>query len=221
MSTSRIFIVHLRRPKANDPRWDPFYEFGSFGCTGCHSHNLFKKGRKPPIRDSDRLAFIQGGPAGSRLVLLTPPVAVWFRPSGSDASVMEVRWDPESKPFAYRTAPLVAANSGDDEKTEFPKLRRRIESVNRGSAAGKLASRYRSSATGLDPELANEMLRVVRRAGRTGSVYKTTARYEETMAGNIEVKSRSERRRELARLRREAHSGANAGCRNTQRSQCR
>ncbi len=110
MSTSRIFIVHLRRPKANDPRWDPFYELGSFGCTGCHSHNLLNA-RRPRIEDNDRLAFIQGGPDGSRLVLLTPPVKVRFHQSGSHEGVMEVRWKPESKPFTYETAPLVATNS--------------------------------------------------------------------------------------------------------------
>ena len=40
MEQPPVFIVHLRRPKKNDPeemRSDPFWEFGSFGCTGCHS----------------------------------------------------------------------------------------------------------------------------------------------------------------------------------------
>ncbi len=70
---SKIYIVHLRRPRSGDPRWDPFYELGSFGCTGCHSRNLLNS-RTSPIKDNDRLAFIQGGPHGSRLVMLTPPV---------------------------------------------------------------------------------------------------------------------------------------------------
>ena len=41
MAKPDIFFVHLRRPKnSGDQRADPFYEFGSFGCTGCHSWNL-------------------------------------------------------------------------------------------------------------------------------------------------------------------------------------
>jgi hypothetical protein len=43
VSAHRVIIVHLRRPKTADPkesRSDPFWEFGSFGITGCHSENL-------------------------------------------------------------------------------------------------------------------------------------------------------------------------------------
>ena len=39
MAMPNVFFVHLRRPNRSDPdeqRDDPFYEFGSFGCTGCH-----------------------------------------------------------------------------------------------------------------------------------------------------------------------------------------
>lgn len=219
MSTSRIFIVHLRRPKANDPRWDPFYELGSFGCTGCHSHNLLNA-RNRRIGTNDQLAFIQGGLAGSRLVLLTPPVEVRHHPSGSDEGVVEVRWNPESKPFTYETAPLVATNSRAKD-SQFPKLRGSIQRVKRRSAAAKLASRYRSSARPLTSQLASEMRSIAKKAARSPSVYRIAESYAETLAGNIAAKSKASRRRELARLRREANSGATTGCRNTQRSQCR
>lgn len=38
----KIFIVHLRQPSnnADEKRSDPFWEFGSFGLTGCHCKNL-------------------------------------------------------------------------------------------------------------------------------------------------------------------------------------
>lgn len=219
MSTARIFIVHLRRPKANDPRWDPFYELGSFGCTGCHSHNLLKA-RNRRIESNDRLAFIQGGPAGSRLVLLTPPVEVRLHPSGSDEGVVEVRWTPESKPFTYETAPLVATNSPAMD-SRFPKLRESIQGVKRRSAAAKLASRYRSSTQHLASELASEMLSIAKQAARSPSVYRIATSYRETLAGNIAAKSKASRRRELARLRREARSSADAGCRKAKKSQCR
>lgn len=41
MRDERVIVVHLRRPKnASDMRDDPFWEFGSFGITGCHAHDL-------------------------------------------------------------------------------------------------------------------------------------------------------------------------------------
>lgn len=219
MSTSRIFIVHLRRPKANDPRWDPFYELGSFGCTGCHSHNLLNA-RNRRIETNDRLAFIQGGPSGSRLVLLTPPVEVKRHLSGSGKGVVEIRWNPESKPFTYETAPLVATNSRAKD-SQFPKLRGSIQRVRRQSAAAKLASRYRSSARPLSSQLASEMLSIIELAVRSPSVYRIAASYHETLAGTIAVKSKASRRLELARLRREARASSDAGCRKAKKSQCR
>ena len=43
MAEHRIVIVMLRQPRLEDPsemRTDPLWEFGSFGCTGCHRKNL-------------------------------------------------------------------------------------------------------------------------------------------------------------------------------------
>src|ERR1022692_741575 len=73
---SSVIIVHLRRPGSrNDKRSDPFWEFGSFGITGCHERNLLSL-RNAEKLDGVRLAFAQGGPKGTRLVHLTPPVKI-------------------------------------------------------------------------------------------------------------------------------------------------
>ena len=38
----RVILVLLRQPSSavTERRDDPFWEFGSFGCTGCHGRNL-------------------------------------------------------------------------------------------------------------------------------------------------------------------------------------
>ena len=88
MST-QVFIVMLRRPLKNDRRSDPFWEFGSFGCTGCHGKNLLHP-KNCQIRNGDRLAFVQGGKSGLRLLLVTPPVQCIKYPIAR----IEVRWAP-------------------------------------------------------------------------------------------------------------------------------
>src|ERR1035438_6995686 len=68
LAEQNVFIVHLRRPKSKcDPRSDPFWEFGSFGMTGCHASNLMNP-RNAQNLECARLAFVQGGPKGMRLV---------------------------------------------------------------------------------------------------------------------------------------------------------
>jgi hypothetical protein len=92
-----VIIVHLRCPR-NDPdesRDDPFWEFGSFGCTGCHSSNLMHLARIHHVEGA-RFTFAQGGQEGFRLVKLTPPVTVVEHRDRS-----EVRWEPVSMPFRY------------------------------------------------------------------------------------------------------------------------
>ena len=99
----KVFAVHLRRPKRarvapDERRDDPFYEFGSFGSTGCHLNNLFNPRHEKDL-DGARLAFVQGGPQGTRLVFLTPPVTinVW-------EDRCEARWVPTKMPFKYAEA---------------------------------------------------------------------------------------------------------------------
>ena len=91
MSCEHVHIVLLRRPKSakEDPREsrsDPFWEFGSFGCTGCHGGNILHPRNADEIAGG-RLAFAQGGDNGFRLVYLTPAVTVHpgGRPRRTDA----------------------------------------------------------------------------------------------------------------------------------------
>jgi hypothetical protein len=92
----RVVIVLLRRPKPrsvnpSEKRSDPFWEFGSFGVTGCHAKNLMSS-RSAERLNGVRLAFAQGGTQGTRLVCLTcltPPVN--FVDQGLR---IEARWAP-------------------------------------------------------------------------------------------------------------------------------
>lgn len=43
MGDPQVVFVMLRQPRRDNPgemRTDPLWEFGSFGCTRCHSRNL-------------------------------------------------------------------------------------------------------------------------------------------------------------------------------------
>ena len=112
MATPNVFFVHLRRPRANDQRDDPFYEFGSFGCTGCHSSNLLHKRHVSRLEEGARLTFIQGGPDGSRLVFLTPLISVkeWPDSRRPPTVLCEVNWTPAEMPLKYDKAPILVLN---------------------------------------------------------------------------------------------------------------
>ena len=147
-----IYSVFLRRPRSNtDSRDDPFWEFGSFGITGCHSGNLLHP-KHTPLRDGDRLAFLQGGAGELRIVGLAPPIRV----SGSQSDV-ESRWDPGYRPIPFGEAPLLIDNSG---KTNFPKLVAglRLALVERKTPCSKAASRLRSQTRPLPPDLCEEFV---------------------------------------------------------------
>jgi hypothetical protein len=157
MAIQEVFFVHLRRPRSpgKDPdeqRDDPFYEFGSFGCTGCHFDNLLNPQHVDEIKGA-RLAFIQGGPLGSRLVFLTPPiksVTKW-------ADCCEARWTPAEMPFKYAGAPVLARNH---RHSDFPLVASLARRTRRKTIEGGLSSLFRSRATPLPPELANEVIAV-------------------------------------------------------------
>ena len=96
MSDSKVVFVLLRRPNQKDEketRPEPFYEFGSFGCTGCHKKNLMNP-KKIEQLDGVRLAFAQGGPEGFKLIQLTPPVK-----SEKHRNCCELKWDKKCKIF--------------------------------------------------------------------------------------------------------------------------
>jgi len=161
MAEPKVIIVVLRRPNLACPdemRTDPLWEFGSFGCTRCHARNLMNP-RKIRLLRGARLAFAQGGHKGFKLVHLTPPIEVI-----SYGDFAEAKWFPAKMPFKYTKAPLLIHNSGD---SDFPLLRRFIESANRSSWEAKFASRFRSRRAALDADMAKEIIDVFEREANT------------------------------------------------------
>lgn len=155
MST-RLFIVMLRRPRKDDPRTDPFWEFGSFGCTGCHGKNLLHP-KNCQIADGDRLAFVQGGHLGSRLLLVTPPISRVDHAGGGAKGRVELRWDSSRKPFRYGCAPSLFESPAPGRPGSFPRLSDLLAHTNRSTVDAKFASRFRARSSALEPELAREM----------------------------------------------------------------
>ena len=144
-----LYLVFLRRPKNNtDRRNDPFWEFGSFGRTGCHGTNLLNP-QRTPITKGDRLGFIQGGKGELRIVGLTPPVEV----SGVCGKI-EVKWDCGYRPIPFEQAPILIDNNSN---TDFPSLKEFLAGVNRTTLCGAAASRLRARKLPLDPCIANEI----------------------------------------------------------------
>jgi hypothetical protein len=99
LDAPRVIVVMLRVPKrtAGESRDDPFWEFGSFGCTGCHRHNLLNPRRSSELRGA-RFGFVQGGDDGLRLVHVTPPISV-----RSVGDICEAFWSPAEMPLTYAT----------------------------------------------------------------------------------------------------------------------
>lgn len=156
MAEPKVLFVHLRRPRsaAEDPeerRDDPFYEFGSFGCTGCHSSNLFNPRHAEDLAGA-RLAFVQGGPLGFRLVFLSPPVTVqkWH-------DRCEARWTPADMPFKYSEAPVLAYNKG---RSDFPLVDQFARRADRTTVEGGVSSRLRSRVQPLPAAMAKQLISV-------------------------------------------------------------
>ncbi len=136
----RIVIVMLRQPKMNnaeESRSDPYWEFGSFGSTYCHSRNLLNPRRAREL-DGAQLAFAQGGPRGIRLVHVTPPIRMHTRRKGTLA---EATWSPVEMPLRYDSSPLLVDAVG---QSDCPSLLQDIRGVNRTSWLAKFASAFRS-----------------------------------------------------------------------------
>ena len=145
-----IFAVYLRKPNGfDDRRNDPFWEFGSFGMTGCHSRNLLNP-RTTHLKDGDQLAFLQGGQGEIRIVGLSPPIRVC-----GTTGKLEIRWDPDYRPAEYSNAALLINNEG---MTDFPSARRLIEGVRRSTFCGKAGSMFRSRTRPVDIPLASEIV---------------------------------------------------------------
>ena len=143
------FFVFLRRPKSlDDGRDDPFWEFGSFGTTGCHGHNLLHPNRSSP-GIGDQLVFLQGGTHEVRVVGITPPLIERKKLMiGKQTPIIELRWDKTYQPLRYDKAPVLINNRG---KTDFPVIGGDIrrQPGNRSTLCGAVASRFRSRGTAL------------------------------------------------------------------------
>lgn len=151
-NNSNVVVVHLRQPtrnKPNESRSDPYYEFGSFGCTGCHSHNLMNPIRIDELNGS-RLAFAQGGSVGFKLILLTSPVKVV-----KHKHRCELRWNSKLKPFRYECAPLLINNEGE---TDFPAILSETELAGRRTWVSQFSSNFRTRRKPLPVKIATSII---------------------------------------------------------------
>jgi hypothetical protein len=147
-----VYFVYLRRPRGlDDRRNDPFWEFGSFGRTGCHDKNLLHP-RNSRIKDGDQLAFLQGGDAEIRVVGLTPALQV----AGTETRI-ELKWNKAYRPLPFSSAPLLINNL---QESAFPAVYSalKLAETNRTTFCGRAASRLRSRSTEVSHELAQEII---------------------------------------------------------------
>lgn len=189
----------LRQPGKDDSRTDPFWEFGSFGCTGCHDKNLLHP-KNCQITDGDRLAFVQGGHLGSRLLLVTPPVERFDHAGGSPKGRVELRWDFGKKPFRYDCAPSLFESPSPRQLGLFPKLAGDVAGAHRTTIAAKFASRFRARTRPLEPEFARELVNgfKARVAAATSSDF--IGRYNDALPWCDCPRSSSDRRSDYRRL---------------------
>jgi hypothetical protein len=163
----------LRQPRMNDPserRSDPYWEFGSFGCTGCHRSNLMNPLRSHELNGT-HFAFAQGGPDCVRLVHVTPPIAMIKRGNGCEA-----KWKPAEMPFRYNQAPILINNYGF---SDCPSILDEIEGTLRSTPVAKFASKFRSRRTPVSEPLARQILSVYRTCRATEKAIATS--YEQAL----------------------------------------
>ena len=143
---------------------DPFYEFGSFGCTTCHCKNLLHPNRAEELQGS-RLAFVQGGRLGSRLVFLTPPITEvrkWRKlDRGKWIRFTEVKWKPAEMPFRYEESPSLVRNN---HSSQFSLVKKFAMKARGRTIEGRLCSKIRSRTEPLGPELAREIVDLYERS---------------------------------------------------------
>jgi hypothetical protein len=154
MADPRIVIVMLRQPRLEDPnemRTDPLWEFGSFGCTGCHRKNLMNP-KKLIEHNGARFAFAQNGQLGIKLVHVTPPVRMLHHGLFGEAT-----WEPSAMPLRYDSAPTLVNNFG---ASDVPTLIHMISDVIRSSPVAQFASKFRSRRQPLPDHVGRELLEV-------------------------------------------------------------
>jgi hypothetical protein len=154
VTDNRVVVVMLRQPYLSNPgekRSDPFWEFGSFGTTGCHRTNLMNP-KKLSEHEGARFAFAQNGPSGIKLVHLTPPVM-----TRQHRGCGEVNWEPKAMPISYRDAPVLIDNSG---YSDFQKITTVFKDVNRSSPIAKFSSKFRTRRQPLKSDIGDEIVDV-------------------------------------------------------------
>lgn len=154
MDDPRVIIVMLRQPYlkyASEMRTDPLWEFGSFGCTGCHRKNLMNP-KKLTEHNGAQFAFAQNGSLGIKLVHVTPPVRMRHHGMFGEAT-----WDPAEMPLHYDAAPTLVNNVG---ASDVPTLIAMITDVRRGSPVAQFASKFRSRRRPLPDHVGRELLEV-------------------------------------------------------------
>jgi hypothetical protein len=162
----RVIIVMLRQPRsrADESRSDPYWEFGSFGTTGCHSRSVMNRSQIAEL-DGCRFAFAQGGPAGFRLVHVTPVLRARYL---EDAAVCEAKWNPAEMPLRYDKAPCLIDNAG---QTDFPSLKVYFQNVRRTSWVARFASAFRTTRRPVSGVVGLELLRIYEQhRGNSGAI---------------------------------------------------
>ncbi len=177
MAEPKVFFVYLRRPMSprqspNERRDDPFYEFGSFGCTGCHRKSLFHPDHASELKGA-MLAFVQGGRRGARLVFLTPPITVTVR-----GDRCEARWTPAEMPFKYAEAPILVYNGG---VSDFPLVDEFARNTKRTTVEGGLSSKLRSRVQLLSPKMAIQLIAVYERRRAEARPSAIATNYDEAL----------------------------------------
>lgn len=172
LDAPRVIVVYLRRPHAavDERRDDPFWEFGSFGCTRCHCRNLLNPRRSSELRGS-HFAFVQGGNDGCRLVYVTPPISV-----RSVGGISEAIWSPAEMPFTYASAPTVIDNYG---RSDVPLLADMAHGVRKPTPVSRFASAFRTRRQALAGEVGAQVLSAYQKF-RAGPGH-VAARYEQAM----------------------------------------
>jgi hypothetical protein len=163
-----VLVALLRQPHMERPtemRSDPFWEFGSFGLTGCHKTNLMHPKKVHELKGA-RIAFVQGGDAGFKLVYLTPQVTPI---PYSDRS--EIRWETSvvsgsddtksatgnTMPFRYEKAPFIISTAGESDVPEIVQI---FENVRRNGWMGRFASKFRTRREPLPDACAAQLIKV-------------------------------------------------------------
>lgn len=168
MTHNNVVLVMLRQPRldqADEMRTDPMWEFGSFGCTGCHSRNLMNLKRLGELNGM-RLGFAQNGDLGVKLIHVTPPLRIV-----NHRIVGEARWSPAEMPLTYQAAPTLVNNYGS---SDTPALLGLIAGVRRSSPIAQFSSKFRSCRSSLPPAVGKQLISVYDRFRRNGAAIATS-----------------------------------------------